>query len=62
MSFGNLEHSKEKVYEVDTLSGLSWPLTRAASYKAVRPGESDFSAFCVSFLELLQVYSNNVVP
>ena len=37
MNFGSSEHSEEKVYEVYTLSGLSWSTasfgTGAASYK-----------------------------
>ena len=59
MDFRGPEHSKEKVYEVYILFGLSLSAvsigTGAASYKRFGPGESDFSRFSVSFLELLRV-------
>ena len=46
------EHSKEKVYVVYTLSGLSWSAvslgTEAASYKRLVQGSPIFSAFSVS--------------
>ena len=68
MEFRNLGHSEEKIYELYTLSGLSWSAvsirTGAANHKQlvqvlVSP---NFSAFSVSCLELLCVYSNSVVP
>ena len=66
MDFGGSEHSEEKVFEVYILSGLSWIAvsigTGGASYKRLVQVSLIFSAFTVSFLELLRVYSYSVVP
>ena len=57
MDFGRSEHSEEKVYEVYILSGPSWSAvsigTGATSYKRLVQVSPIFSAFSVSFLELL---------
>ena len=57
MDFGRSEHSEEKVCEVYILSGPSWNAislgTGAASYKQLVQVSFNFSAFSVSFLELL---------
>ena len=60
------EHSEEKVYEVQTLFGLSSSVvsigTGVASCKRLVQVSPIFSTSSVSFLELLCVYSNSVVP
>ena len=64
--FRGSEHSEEKVYEVYILFGLSWSAvsigTASASFKQLVQVSPIFSAFTVSFLELLRVYSYSVVP
>ena len=57
MDFESSEHSEENVYEGYILSGLSWSVvslgTGATSYKRFVQMSLIFSAFSVSFLELL---------
>ena len=66
MDFGSSEHTEERVYEVYIRSGLNWSAvslrTGATSYKWLVQASLIFSAFPVSFLELLWVYSSNVEP